>query len=33
MSIKRLILVFTALIVFACMVAAQDQTQGNQRKS
>jgi mono/diheme cytochrome c family protein len=31
MSIKRVILVFTALIVFACVVGAQDQTQGTEK--
>ena len=31
MSIKRVILMFTALIVFACMVGAQDQTQGTEK--
>jgi mono/diheme cytochrome c family protein len=33
MSIKKLILMFTALFVFACMVAAQDQTQGQPEKA
>jgi len=32
MSIKKLILMFLALIVFTCMVAAQDQTQGQTQK-
>jgi mono/diheme cytochrome c family protein len=32
MSIKKLILMFTALFVFACTVAAQDQTQGQPEK-
>jgi cytochrome c len=33
MSIKKLILMFTALIVCACTVAAQDQTQGQPEKA
>jgi mono/diheme cytochrome c family protein len=32
MSIKKLMLMFTALIVCACTVAAQDQTQGQPEK-
>jgi len=32
MSIKKLMLMFTALIVCACTVAAQDQTQGRPEK-
>ena len=32
MSIKKLVLVFAALAVFACTVAAQDQTQGQNQK-
>ncbi|MGD0507073.1 MAG: c-type cytochrome [Terriglobales bacterium] len=32
MSIKNVILMFTALIVFACTVAAQDQGQGQSEK-
>jgi len=33
MSIKKLILMFTALFVFACTVAAQDQPQGQPEKA
>jgi len=33
MSIKKLILMFSALIVCACTVAAQDQTQGQPEKA
>src|SRR5208282_6708541 len=32
MSIKKVLLLFTALIVASCMVAAQDQTQGQPEK-
>ena len=32
MSIKKLALMFTALIVFTCAVAAQDQTQDQNQK-
>jgi mono/diheme cytochrome c family protein len=32
MSIKKLLLMFTALIVFTCTTAAQDQTQGQTQK-
>lgn len=33
MSIKKLILVFSALIILACTVAAQDQTQDSTKKT
>ena len=33
MSIKKLILMFAALFVFTCTVAAQDQTQGQPEKT
>ena len=33
MSMKKMIVMFTALIVFTCTVAAQDQTQGQTEKT
>lgn len=33
MSVKKLIVMFTALFVFTCTVAAQDQTQGQTEKT